>query len=1455
MLVGTALPSAAAAQPSQDASLRTLSITSDLGQTRMFPLFDPAVERYDVAVPSGETEVTVRVATDHPEASVVLESTRTGRCCIEELDYNANTGAHTLELRTGGSTYMTVTVTAEDGSTTRGYRLFVDIASSDAKGWRVYNDVPMDRLVDDSRLPSHYVAGVWADDSRVFVTGRRNDPFDQKLFAFNAADSIRQTADEFVIGGDAGIWSDGTKLWSMDSDGNLRAYNLSDGSEDASLRADVSPDGYYDTREVAAPRGIWSDGSTLWVLDREDTKVFAFALPGPNCSNHNNYCRQSAKDFDLHADNDEPWGITAGKSSPTATEIDTFWVTNVTDDRSRDKKLYAYHRSDDSTNGSRKSALDIDLKDTLELSNYQQFFYGLAATDTIMYVAEYITGRVYSFSMPGVSGPVAPALISSDATLSSLSLTNITFPTPPTIFTPEQTFYTVEVDNDVTSTIVTSTPTHGSASYVVNKNDIYDDDGVIPLDEGTNTITVVVTAADRRTTKLYTVVVERLRLSDDATLSALTLSGVDPQDLGFSAATEDYRVDVASSSTSTTVTAIPNNGDATVEIDGVEGTVRSVDIMVGETEIEILVTAADGTTKTYTVTVTRERAKSDNAMLNDLRLMYGDEEAQLTPGFASDEYAYATSLAHGVSSVLVKYELSDTNAEGVEMRIGGAKDNNGVVANEGVVTLQAGVVPSVDLLVGVNTLTVEVTAENGTDTHEYEVTITRSEASNVATLESLSLDPGELMRQGGAVGGFAPDVVLYVASVLHGDATTVLSLVKTNGTATVVVKHGGIVGQNDIVTGGTDVTGSVDATDSSTLNYDIPLPAPVGGQASDTVVTIQVTAQDNTTTNLYVVTVTRPVEPDSTDATLGVLTLTNPKNSRAVLDSEFSPSETRYDISVGNDVTQIVVVAKPTDPDADSVVLRLGEADLGSKAALADGVTVDLAEPNVANVLTIKVTAEDGNATETYTVVVTRSLPPLSGVATLDELVLKDVAQAELTLDPVFNRGDEPGQDPFETSVANGVTKVHVTARSTDSDATVEVMVGGTVDQQDGTITGETDANAEGFVPLAVGDNTVRVVVTAQNGTEKIYEVTVTRAVTPPSDDATLSSLTLDEATLNFMSDKISYDVNVANGVISATVRAIANSEAASLAVTLGSASAASDTAVKLTAPLAVGANAIEVVVTPEDQQDVTPEDQRTTKTYTITVNRAAPSRPPGNSNPGTSRPSTSNTGVGFSNPGGGSSVPGGGTETDTSEDESDSSDSESDTSSPYTDAGDGGSEQEESINALYGLGVLTGTECEENRICPNDELTRWLAAVWLVRVLDGDEPPAITESRFADVNASPMWEDSMWFAPHVERLAELGVTVGCSVTAPARYCPDDSLTRDQVASWLVRAFDLDSAASRGFGDAVDSTHEADIDSVVAAGIMSGCSTNPDRFCPQTVVTRGELALYVDRARKLSSDS
>ena len=59
------------------------------------------------------------------------------------------------------------------------------------------------------------------------------------------------------------------------------------------------------------------------------------------------------------------------------------------------------------------------------------------------------------------------------------------------------------------------------------------------------------------------------------------------------------------------------------------------------------------------------------------------------------------------------------------------------------------------------------------------------------------------------------------------------------------------------------------------------------------------------------------------------------------------------------------------------------------------------------------------------------------------------------------------------------------------------------------------------------------------------------------------------------------------------------------------------------------------------------------------------------------------------------------------------------------------------------------------------------------------------------------MWTAASGGAVHAERLAKLGITVGCSAE-PARYCPDDPVTRAQMASFLERAFNLDQAAPAG---------------------------------------------------------
>ena len=1530
-----ALPPTVAAQLSSDASLRSLSVDSTVAQTKMTPAFDPEVTNYFVAAPSEGDMVTVNFLINHRGATLGWIGD----------DADPNLPGHQLAVTAGDTTSVSIRVDAEDEETYRWYGITVARASNDEKGWRVYDDVLVDEVVDDPKLPSHYLRGLWADDTRILTTGWRYDPFDQKLFAFNV-DGSRRPADEFVLGGkpDAGIWSDGTTLWAMDSDGSLRAYNLSSGSEVEGLSTDVSPNGYYDTSDVEAPRGIWSDGETLWVVDHDNTEVFAFVLPTDpeDCSRSDNYCRQSLKDFDLSDGNDDPWGITAGKSSPTATEIDTFWVTDIDD-----RKIYAY-----GFDGIRKPELDIDLEQ-LDIINQQQYYYGLAATETIMYVAEFITGRVYAFSMPGVSGRIGPALTSSDATLSDLSLTDVS-PDVSASFDSRQTVYFGSVDHDVTSTTVTARVNHPSAKgYQVKygPTEIVAENGVVPLATyGDHVIKVVVTAQDDKT-KTYTVTVTRPEPSDDATLYDLSLSGVN---LGITpgSVADRYSATVDNSLTETTVMATPNDADVTSVVinhngnyvDGDNQKDVNGDHVVGQhvvslgaetldpndvdgNTITVEVTAQDGTTKTYTVEVTRKRAKSDVAKLRNLILQYENSEDTVAldrefDGTDTENTRYTASVGHGASTVMVKPETEDKLAT-VQIREGGA-ETNGVVANER--TLQDSDNGAVPLEVGANTVTVEVTAEDGVTMIAYVVTITRAQPSNVATLQSLSLDPGELSPT------FSSGTGRYTAAVLHDDDSIDLTYIKSNGTAKVVTKVGGTVASDNTVV---DQTGTVLHTSEPNTNNSETVTVPMASVGSYTV-TLELTAQDQTTTGLYVVTVTRPEEPASDDATLGSLRLEKAADAVEVkLDSPLADDDIFYEAEVGNAVTSIKIFAEPTDPDVQSIELQVGGVtdNTADKATLEAGHTVSLSEGTT--ILTLIVTAQDGND-KTYTIHVVRLERPLPGTAILAELVLKDVAQAELTLDPVFVRDGEPGQDPYATSVDNGVNRVHVTATATDTLATVEVMVGGT--EQDGTITGATDADSEGFVALAVagGDNTVRVVVTAQDGSKLIYEITVTRAAAPASDVATLSSLTVSDAPFTFVSDTLSYTVGVGNGVTSTTVRAIATSEAASLTVTLGSATATSNTDVKLTAPLKEGDNVIKVVVTPEDQQEIA-EDQRMTETYTITVTRASSN--PGTSNPGTSNPGTSNTptfntgssnpgggsgtpdtsdtdsedsddgsgntgssnpgggsgtpdtsdtdsedsddgsgNTGSSNPGGGSgtpdtsdtdsedsddgsgntgsSNPGGGSGTpDTSDTDSEDSDDGSGEESPYSDGGDGGTEQEEAINALYGLGVLTGTECEANRICPNDPLTRWLAAVWLVRILDGEEPPAITESRFADVNASPMWEESMWFAPHVERLAELGVTIGCSVTAPARYCPDEGLTRAQVASWIERAFDLSSAASAGFSDTADNTHEPDIDSVVAAGIMSGCSTNPDRFCPRTVVTRGEMALYVDRARKLASGS
>ncbi|MCA1734994.1 MAG: PQQ-dependent sugar dehydrogenase, partial [Actinobacteria bacterium] len=111
--------------------------------------------------------------------------------------------------------------------------------------------------------------------------------------------------------------------------------------------------------------------------------------------------------------------------------------------------------------------------------------------------------------------------------------------------------------------------------------------------------------------------------------------------------------------------------------------------------------------------------------------------------------------------------------------------------------------------------------------------------------------------------------------------------------------------------------------------------------------------------------------------------------------------------------------------------------------------------------------------------------------------------------------------------------------------------------------------------------------------------------------------------------------------------------------------------------------------------------------------------------------------------------------------------------------------------------------------------------------------------------SSSPQFEDvpsEHPFYTYIAWMAEKRITLGCAANL---YCPNDPVTRAQMASFLVRAFSLPPASSDQFVDIAGSPHEADIDALVAFGITKGCDV--DRYCPEMGVTRGQMASFLVR--------
>ena len=109
--------------------------------------------------------------------------------------------------------------------------------------------------------------------------------------------------------------------------------------------------------------------------------------------------------------------------------------------------------------------------------------------------------------------------------------------------------------------------------------------------------------------------------------------------------------------------------------------------------------------------------------------------------------------------------------------------------------------------------------------------------------------------------------------------------------------------------------------------------------------------------------------------------------------------------------------------------------------------------------------------------------------------------------------------------------------------------------------------------------------------------------------------------------------------------------------------------------------------------------------------------------------------------------------------------------------------------------------------------------------------------------------DDDSIFESDIEWMAAEGITRGCNPPRNDRFCPEGLVTRGQMAAFLVRALDLTDRLQARFVDDDGSVFEADIERLATARITLGC--NPpanDRFCPDAQVTRGQMAAFLVRA-------
>ncbi|HEY2581472.1 MAG TPA: cadherin-like beta sandwich domain-containing protein, partial [Mucilaginibacter sp.] len=519
--------------------------------------------------------------------------------------------------------------------------------------------------------------------------------------------------------------------------------------------------------------------------------------------------------------------------------------------------------------------------------------------------------------------------------------------------------YTASVTNSTSNITVTPKAVDSLAAVTVNgvKISFGAQSAALPLNVGNNTITTTVTAQDGVTQKSYITTVNRSALSTALANLSISSGSLSPV---FSSGNGNYLASVSNNVNSITLTPTATDPTAIITVNGIivpsGNPSANLPVVVGGNTIIITVTAANGTTtQSYSVTVLR--AGSSNAVLNRLLLSSGG----LSPSFSTATGTYTSKVSNIVTGVTVTPFANDTT---VTIAVNGITVNSGIASD------------TIPLIVGNNTITTTVTAQDGVTMQSYTVTIIRA-LSTDASLSNLSASSGNFNQI------FSGSIKNYTQSVPNNVTSVAITPITTDSTATVTVN------------GMPQLSGT-----SSAL-----LPLNVGNNA----IVTQVIAGDGMTKLNYTITINRAPSSNAALANLGL--------SSGTLNTPLLGSTSSYTVNVANSVTSFTV--SPTVSDATARITVNG-APLASGAASS---SIALKVGN--NVITTVVIAQDKTTKNTYIITVIRAPSSNAGLSSL--------ALSNCILSPSFTTGTTG----YTAAVSNAVTSLSVKPMLSDPTATI----------------------------------------------------------------------------------------------------------------------------------------------------------------------------------------------------------------------------------------------------------------------------------------------------------------------------------------------------------------------------------------------------------------------------------